>query len=123
MFFMVLFRVDSLALAEQRWGGIEFGAQGVMELDGASVSGGGVGNGGWGMGRWMVLVFTKLFSLSYFREGVSECSERGSRVLGRETEKVAGWTSRVLALRDVNIPIKLSTSTRVVWGREGNEVR
>ena len=39
VFFMVFFRVDSLASAERRWSGLELGTQGSDGTGGASVSG------------------------------------------------------------------------------------
>jgi len=80
MFFMMLFTESTLSrLLSGGGAGSSSGLKEVVELEGLPVPGGRSGGGeGGGEANGDLIVFTKLFTLSRFREGEAECSEGNS---------------------------------------------
>ena len=78
MFFMMLFTESTLSRLRRGDGaGSSSGLKEVVELEGLPVSGGRIAGEGDGEANGDLIVFTRLFTLSRFREGESECSDAG----------------------------------------------
>ena len=78
---MMLFTESTLSRLRSGDGaGSSSGLKEVVELEGLPVSGGRIVGEGDGEANGDLIVFTRLFTLSRFREGESECSGGGSLV-------------------------------------------